>query len=232
MNYKQMIIILTMIVALLITYNIKIDNAITLKEENIKILENENDDLYKELAKSNSKIAKYEGIINTIDSIDLLSENEYEYTYYNVDLTIQQQQFIQNLCFEHNFSYEMVLGIIHSESNFKLDAVSYNNTSLGIMQVNKNYSDSFAKMVGLDGEYDLFDFETNVRLGFANLIYSRDYWINQGYTSEEDLTMLVLSSYNRGVGGTIKYGRINGTFETNYAHHVLNYKFLLEMGLI
>ena len=33
MNYKQMIISLTIIVALLITYNIKVDNAISLKEE-------------------------------------------------------------------------------------------------------------------------------------------------------------------------------------------------------
>ena len=170
-------------------------------------------------------------MISAIENINLLSETEYEYTYYYINLTIQQQQFIQNLCFEHNFSYEMVLGIIHSESNFKLDAVSYNNTSLGIMQVNKNYSDSFAEMIGME-EYDLFDFEDNVSLGFANLIYSRNYWINQGYTNEPDLIMLILASYNRGVGGTIKYSRINDTFETNYAHHVLNYKYLLEMGLI
>ena len=99
------------------------------------------------------------------------------------------------------------------------------------MQVNKNYSDSFAEMIGMQ-EYDLFDFEDNVQIAFANLIYSREYWINQGYTNETDLTMLILASYNRGIGGTIKYSRINGTYETDYAYHVLNYKRLLEMGLI
>lgn len=231
MKHKMKFVSLTMITIALLVASVKINNAISLKEDNIKILKTEIDNLNEDLQDSNSKIAKYESITNTINNIDLLSENEYEYTYHNIDLTISQQQFIQNLCFEHNFSYEMVLGIIHSESRFKLDAVSYNNTSLGIMQINKNYSDSFADIIGLE-EYDLFNFEDNVRLGFTNLIYNRDYWVNQGYTNEPDLTMLILASYNRGIGGTVKYGRLNGTYETDYAYHVLNYKYLLEMGLI
>ena len=108
MNYKQTTILLTLTVALLIIHNVKIDNAISLKDENIKILETEIDGLNEGLQDNNSKIAKYESITNTINNIDLLSENEYEYTYHNIDITISQQQFIQNLCFKYNFSYEMV----------------------------------------------------------------------------------------------------------------------------
>ena len=231
MKHKIIITFLAMAIGLLMIETYNLNNSIETKEENIKIIENENGDLYEELAESNSKLAKYESIINTIDNIDLLSEHDYEYTYHYVNLTMPQQRFIQDLCFQYDFSYELILGIIYVESRFKRDAVSYNNTSLGIMQVNKNYSDSFANMIGLE-EYDLFDFEDNVILGFANLIYSRDYWINQGYTSNEDLTMLILASYNRGIGGTIKYIKNNGTSETNYAYNVLSYKFDLEMGLI
>jgi len=208
-----------------------LSDSIQLKDENIEIIKNENDDLYEKLAEGNSKLAKYESITNTINNIDLLSEHDYEYTYHYVDLTVPQQRFIQDLCFQYDFSYELILGIIYAESRFKLDAVSYNNTSLGIMQVNKNYSDSFANMMGLE-EYDLFDFEDNIILAFANLIYSREYWMNQGYANEVDLTMLILASYNRGIGGTIKYIKNNGTSETNYAYNVLSYKFDLEMGLI
>lgn len=231
MKHKLTITFLAIVIGLLLVGTVSLNNSIELKEENIKIIENENGDLYEELAESNSKLAKYESITNTINNIDLLSEHDYEYTYHYVDLTVPQQRFIQDLCFQYDFSYELILGIIYAESRFKLDAVSYNNTSLGIMQVNKNYSDSFANIIGLE-EYDLFDFEDNIILAFANLIYSREYWMNQGYANEVDLTMLILASYNRGIGGTIKYIKNNGTSETNYAYNVLSYKFDLEMGLI
>lgn len=228
---KKLTVMLAIVTILLGINNVQLNSIVEAKDENTKIIKYENDEIYKQLAESNSKLAKYESILNTINNIDVLSENDYEYVYHYIDLTMPQQRFIQDLCFQYGFSYEFILGIIYAESRFKLDAVSYNNTSLGIMQVNKNYSDYFANMIGLE-EYDLFDFEDNVMLGFANLIYSRDYWINQGYTSNEDLTMLILASYNRGIGGTIKFIKNNGTFETNYAYSVLGYKFDLEMGLI
>lgn len=228
---KKLTIMLAMVTILLGVNNIQLNSIVEAKNENIKIIENENNKIYKQLAESNSKLAKYESMTNTINNIDLLNDKNYEYKYYYVQLTMPQQRFIQDLCFQNNFSYELILGIIYAESRFKLDAISYNGTSLGIMQVNKNYSDSFANMIGLE-EYDLFDFQDNVMIAFANLVYSRDYWINQGYTSNEDLTMLILASYNRGIGGTIKFIKNNGTFETNYAYSVLGYKFDLEMGLI
>jgi soluble lytic murein transglycosylase-like protein len=209
--------------------NFDFNNTISTQNTEIEKIEKENEVLYKQLSESNSKLAKYEGVMNTIENINI---NEEDYVYYPIEnLTVSQQRYIQDLCRRYNFSFEMILGIMRAESNFKTDAVSYDGSSLGIMQIQDQYSSYYGGLIGIE-EYDIFNFEDNVLLGFSNLIHSREYWKEKGYTDEQSLIQLILLSYNRGIGGATKYYRENGTMMSEYVKTVINYKFLLEMNLL
>ena len=73
-----------------------------------------------------------------------------------------------------------------AESDYNVNAISYDNSSKGIMQVQEKYTKSWAEMIGME-EYDLFNFEDNVKLGIAVLVNYRAYWQSQGITDSESL---------------------------------------------
>ena len=63
----------------------------------------------------------------------------------NVPLSEDLQDHIWKLCQHYDMSYELVLALIKAESEFKSDVVSYNNSSLGLFQLNKKYLPKFSK---------------------------------------------------------------------------------------
>lgn len=218
-------IIATMIIIIALLITTTISNAIDLKNEEIKILKNEIDDLYEQLAESNSKVAKYESIVDAINNIDL---NKNEYTYYPIEnLTISEQEFIYDIAVANNLSYELLLSILKVESGFDKEAVS-ETQDFGISQIHKPYASYWAFVANLE-EYDLFDFKDNIKMAVANLATCREYWLEQyPDISDEVLVFYMLGSYNRGLAGFTKYCKENNTYITNYAQIVLNYKMQLE----
>jgi soluble lytic murein transglycosylase-like protein len=205
-----------------------LNSDIALKEEIIEKVEIENNNLYEQLAIANGKVGKYESVMNAFKNIEIKKE---DYIYYDIEkLNKSQQEYIQNLCKQFNFSFELVLGIMHSESRFDIDAISYDGSSSGIMQIKYQYADYYANLIGLK-DYNLYNFKDNVMLGFSNLIHSRQHFIDLGYTDQESLTYLILGAYNRGIGGMTKYHRENGTIVTKYSKDVLKYKMELEQQI-
>ena len=59
----------------------------------------------------------------------------YEYVYYDIPLTEEQQRYVQRTAEENNVPYEIVLGVMYVESRYRADAVGDSGDSVGIMQV-------------------------------------------------------------------------------------------------
>lgn len=202
-------------------------------KNNIIELENTNENLNIELTQlkeeydiANQNIAKlehYKEIYDGFASIDIHTDTRY----YDIPLTFEQQEFVQYIAEENGFGETFIYGLMQGESNFNLDVMSFNNTSYGIMQINKKYVDFASELAGLE-EYNIMNFYDNVKMGIAILRYNRDYHIAEGYNSQEDLTHLILTAYNRGISGSRNFMIRNKTPISNYSEKVLEYKSEIE----
>jgi hypothetical protein len=222
MRYRYTVIVLGIgIVLLLGKYNY--NNTIQANNENIIKIENEK--LYEDLVESHIEILKYKNILESFKNID--ENKSVDYVYYNIpNLTIKNQEYIQNLCDANNISYTLVLGIIRAESNFQNEIIS-SSDDWGIMQIHKPYAKSWANGIGMN-TYDLLRFEDNVKLGITILVFCREYLKSQGITADEDLAEMILGCYNLGITGFINRYESTGKISTNYSDLVLNYKMKLE----
>lgn len=219
------IILLVLILALCENINQYKNNIVELEKtnENLNIELVQLKEEYKIANLNIADLKRYKEIYDGFESINIHTDTRY----YDIPLTFEQQDFVQYVAEENGFGETFIYALMQGESNFNINAVSYNGTSFGIMQVNKNYADFASELAGLK-EYDIMDFYDNVRMGIAILRYNRDYHIDKGYTPEEDLPHLILTSYNRGISGSRTHMRMNKTFVSNYSNKVLDYKAEIE----
>lgn len=145
------------------------------------------------------------------------------YPVYDIPMTEDLQQYTFDLCQEYNLSYELVLGVIHTESRFIETADS--GSSRGIMQISRGTGDWVSEEVGIR-DFDPYDPKQNITVGIYYLAYLRDYWTEQGY-SDEDAFPRMLISYNRGVQGCKKYIEKYG-IDNSYVDKVYELKIELE----
>ena len=138
--------------------------------------------------------------------------------------------FIEEQANSYNLSPALIKAVIQTESDFRADAVNYNGTCLGLMQINQtDTADWLAEQLGLMS-YDLLDPYDNVRMGCFYLAYLRDLWLSEGFT-DEDTFALMLLSYNRGVGGCKRWIAKNDDWYANsYVSEVLMHKANFEAG--
>jgi len=146
---------------------------------------------------------------------------------YDIPLSDDLQQYIWNLGEKYDLSYELILAVIKTESDFDTQAISYDNSSYGLMQLNHiNTIDWLAKEVGID-DFDPFNPYHNLEAGIWYLAWLRDYWQRQDL-SEEDRFALVLLSYNRGIEGAKRYVKETGKMTHKYVEKIQEYKTRLE----
>lgn len=140
---------------------------------------------------------------------------------YDIPMSGQLQHYTYDLCQSHNLSFELVLGVIHTESRF--DPKADSGSSKGLMQLNINTYPALANELNLD-HFDPINPVDNITAGVYYLAKLRDTW--QGY-SDEEVFSLMLISYNRGIQGCKKYVEKYGT-ENDYVTKVYEYKIMLE----
>lgn len=202
-------IVLTTALIVLVGINYNLNQAINAKVENIKIIENEVDDLYEQLTKSNRELQQYK-----IKLEEMQSEKE-NYTFYDIPLSKEIQIYTQNLCKKYNIDYLLVISILKLESNFQADLIS-ETSDLGIAQINSTYIGWYVELAGLDLEnYDPFDIKDSIAMCIAGLDYYRNYWLKKGITDEETLIIYTLNTYNMGYNYK-NYIIENGTIHRDY----------------
>ena len=176
---------LTVAILLLSNQNKTLSNS-------IEIFKEENTLLTQQLENNVVELAKYKNIIDGFNDMEI---KNIDYVYYPIEnLSISQQEYIQNLCWNNDLNYEYILAIMKAESRYDVNAISYDGSSMGIMQIQKRYAKSWADMIGME-EYNLFNFEDNVKLGIAVLVNYRSYWQDKGIT-DEMLFYYMTESYN------------------------------------
>lgn len=146
------------------------------------------------------------------------------YRYYDIDLSYDLQNYVFELANKYNLSPELILAVAKLESNYNenLICVNKNGTKdIGIMQLNNKYMYDFAKDARISNFNPLNPYQ-NLKAGVFVLAREKDYWSSKGY-SDEIVFELMLSSYNRGRYGTLKYG-----VAKEYVDRVLYYKEKLE----
>ena len=126
----------------------------------------------------------------------------------NCRLDDETQQMIVEKCKEYDVDFTFAMAVIYCESSFRPNIVSYNGSSVGLMQINKINHERLSETLGLT---DFFDPEQNVTAGL--------YMLRELFDKYEDPAM-VLMAYNMGESGARELWD-QGVFTSAYAEKVL-----------
>jgi hypothetical protein len=131
------------------------------------------------------------------------------FTYYDIPLSYEWQVYTYNICQEYGISYEIMLGLMFSESNFRFNCTS--GVAWGICQIHQCH-ESYAKSIGIENYKEP---EGNIRLG---AIFLSKHLKNQGGDYHR-----ALICYNYGAGGAQKHCFSQGIYQTGYSRKVMAY---------
>ncbi len=160
-------------------------------------------------------------IVNEID-IEVLTKPKID-----IPLSEKLQDYIWNLCQEYELSYELILALINVESEFDAKAVSYNKTSVGLFQLNKNTYPELAEELRIDN-FDPFNPKHSAKAGIYYLAKIREELREKDYCDEEILPMMLIT-YHRGRTGAKRYVRKHGT-SSKYVSAIIEQKYEYEKG--
>jgi hypothetical protein len=128
---------------------------------------------------------------------------------YDIPLSDSMQSLIWELCKKENVDYELVLAIISAESSFDAKAVSWDNSSRGLMQMNTRTTFyPMARELGIKSP-NVFDAEDNVRVGVHYIATLFDAWDSK--YSGSLLQKHAILSYRFGVAGS-KHRSLNHSY--------------------
>lgn len=119
---------------------------------------------------------------------DVLNVSTYSIAY-DVPLDSELQQLIERLCTERDLSPRWIYGIINTESHYQVDAVNWDGTCVGLMQVSLNYFDTWLVNSGEDipeEEWTPVNPRTNIIAGVQALSEWRDTCLKYGFTEPRD----------------------------------------------
>lgn len=94
-----------------------------------------------------------------------------DYILYDVPFDTDTQKEIIKICSEYGISYELILGVISVESNFRVDTIGDGGNSFGLMQIQPKW---WRKTMDREGVTNLLDPLQNVRCGCAILLYLKN----------------------------------------------------------
>lgn len=117
------------------------------------------------------------------------------------------QQMILEKCEKYSIDFAFTMAVIFKESSFRPDVVSYNGSSVGLMQINKVNHKWLSEELGIT---DFFDPEQNVEAGL--------FMLRNLFEKYEDAAM-VLMAYNMGEAGAKKLWD-KGIYSTDYVETV------------
>lgn len=120
----------------------------------------------------------------------------------------ETQHMIHQKCMEYGLDFPFVMSVIHHESSFKPNAISYNGSSVGLMQINKINHNWLSKELGIT---DFFDPEQNVTAGLHIL---------KDLFEKYEIPRLVLMAYNMGETGAKRLWN-QGVYSTDYAEKII-----------
>ena len=117
----------------------------------------------------------------------MLSISVQAYTYYDIPLSDELQEYTQDLCEEYEVSYLVILAIIGEESRYQADVIS-ETKDYGIMQININNHAWVSEAIGIT---DIMEVKQNIHAGIYIYAYHKRW---------SDDTAYLINAYNMGHG--------------------------------
>lgn len=110
---------------------------------------------------------------------------EPKYTFYDVPLDLDTQKEIIKICSEYDLKYELILGVISVETDFRPKVVGDGGNSFGLMQIQPRW---WSETIEREGVTNLLDPLQNIRCGCAILRelkekYGTEYRALQAYNT-------------------------------------------------
>lgn len=140
-----------------------------------------------------------------------------KYIYYDVPLSNEFQEYLQDLCNEYEIKYEILLGIIEKESRFNPKVVGSRNTNgtidYGLCQINSAYLGEFAKLSGYKN-FDVFNPYHNAKAAIVHMGNLKKQLQDKGMYSYK---MLIIT-YGYGFQGGLNYAK---SHNINNEHNVI-----------
>lgn len=135
--------------------------------------------------------------------------------YIDCPLDDETQQMIKDKCEEYDIEFPFAMAVMFKESSFRPDVISYNNTSVGLMQINYVNHPRLSETLGLT---DFFDPEQNVTAGL--------FMLRELFDKYEDPAK-VLMAYNMGEAGAKRLWK-KGIITSDYAEGILKQTEIYE----
>lgn len=151
----------------------------------------------------------YTPLPSEIPSITLNQYLERNNPYYNIPLSNELQDFIKNQAEYHEMSYELVLAVMETESQFDSDIISVTN-DYGLTQINEI---NFMELETVFGKMNFLDPYDNIVGGI--------YLLKMAYNKCDGDLHKTLMTYNMGFNGAKKYWD-KGVYESDYSRKVVN----------
>lgn len=148
---------------------------------------------------------------------------------YDLPMSEDLQRFVWDLSKKYDIQYELILSIIANESNFDANAVSYDDSSMGLMQV--NIRDTFygaAKELEISNP-KYFNPYHNVHVGIYVLSQRIKYREDRGMSGNGAVNAAILS-YRYGNGGANSRMKNNTPLNYKYVKNVLLFRDNLIKG--
>ncbi|ATF13544.1 hypothetical protein A616_16640 [Brevibacillus brevis X23] len=159
-------------------------------------------------------------------SVEAASLEEDTIPTYHIDLEPSIQKYIWETSKQSGIDHELMLSIAYTESRYDSKAVSYDNSSRGLFQMNtSNTFPEEARLAGIQNP-DPFNPYHSSLTAINHVKRLMNKYSEQGYEGE-NLTKRVLTAYRYGIGKSKSKNVNNG-----YTKAVLAYKKQLESGEI
>ena len=155
---------------------------------------------------------------------------------YKLNLSLENQKLIYELCQKNGLSYEFVLSVFNLESGFRANAINKNTNGTsdsGIAQLNSRfmseYEDNAITYCNLPKGtiFDPFNAEHGIRAGIGTLTRLKNYWVQKGVNGA-DLMPVIVGSYNLGTKAYEEYIQKTGTIEREYSKQIQKRKDKLK----
>jgi len=128
--------------------------------------------------------------------------NKQERLYPSLDLPLEHQEYLYNLCMEYGLNFDMTLAVMEHESKFDVNAIG-ETEDYGYFQVNVINHEWLSGVVNTTNKP--LDPYINMQWGTYMLSWLYDHWKEEGLSGEA-LDEAVWSSYNKGIKGFERTG--------------------------
>lgn len=221
-NLKAAVIVIAVVLSAFVILNVfylsQIKNSVELFSREAQSASNKYYELKEELSAEKTKMSMMAHVLDIKHILDMFKTRTDSYNTMDFALLIATESF------ENNLDPLLVLAVIMTESSFRKSVVSHKG-AIGLMQILPNTAHYVSDMhdhIELASTQELFEPDTNIKIGINYLSYLIEKFDNQKYA---------IMAYNMGPTNLIRRMRSGAGLPERYYRSVMsNYEQILSIS--